>query len=36
MWSAEEPNRYTLVAELKDKKGKTIDIVSPVIMGNLG
>ena len=28
LWSAEEPNRYTLVAELKDKKGKTIDIVS--------
>ena len=28
LWSTEEPNRYTLVAELKDKKGKTIDIVS--------
>lgn len=28
LWSAEEPNRYTLVAELKDKKGRTVDIVS--------
>ncbi len=28
LWSAEEPNRYMLVAELKDKKGKTIDVVS--------
>lgn len=28
LWSAEEPNRYTLVVELKDKKGKTVDVVS--------
>lgn len=28
LWSAEEPNRYTLVIELKDKKGKTVDVVS--------
>ncbi len=28
LWSAEAPNRYVLVAELKDKKGKTIDCVS--------
>ena len=27
-WSAEEPNRYVLVAELKDKKGKVIDCTS--------
>lgn len=27
-WSAELPYRYTLVAELKDKKGKTIETVS--------
>lgn len=28
LWSAEQPNRYTLIVELKDKKGKTVDIVS--------
>lgn len=28
LWSAEQPNRYTLVAELKDRKGKTVDVVS--------
>ena len=27
-WSAELPYRYTLVAELKDKKGKTVETVS--------
>lgn len=30
-WSAEQPYRYTLVAELKDKKNKTIDIVSTIV-----
>ena len=28
LWSAEQPNRYTLVVELKDKKGRTVDVVS--------
>ncbi|MCQ2196111.1 MAG: discoidin domain-containing protein [Bacteroidaceae bacterium] len=28
LWSAEAPHRYVLVAELKDKKGKTIECVS--------
>ena len=28
LWSAEQPNRYTLVVELKDKKGKTVDVFS--------
>jgi Beta-galactosidase/beta-glucuronidase len=28
LWSAEKPNRYTLVAQLKDKNGKVVDIVS--------
>ena len=28
LWSAEKPNRYTLVAELKDKKGRTVDVIS--------
>ena len=28
LWSAEEPNRYLLIAELTDEKGKTLDIVS--------
>ena len=28
LWSAEAPYRYTLVAELKDKKNKTIETVS--------
>ncbi len=27
-WSAEAPNRYVLVAEIKDKKGRTIDCTS--------
>lgn len=27
-WSAEEPWRYVMVAELKDSKGKTVDIAS--------
>ncbi len=30
-WSAETPYRYTLVAELKDKKNKTIETVSCVV-----
>lgn len=28
LWSAERPNRYTLVAELKDQKGRTVDVIS--------
>lgn len=28
IWSAEEPNRYVLVASLLDKKGKVIDVTS--------
>ncbi len=28
LWSAEEPNLYTLVLELKDKEGKMIEMVS--------
>jgi beta-galactosidase len=28
LWSAERPYRYTLVAELKDKKGKVLETVS--------
>lgn len=28
LWSAEQPNRYTMVAELRDKKGRTVDMVS--------
>lgn len=28
LWSAEQPNRYVLVAELKDKKGNVIDCTS--------
>jgi len=28
LWSAEQPYRYTLVAELKDAKGRTVDILS--------
>jgi beta-galactosidase len=31
LWSAEEPNRYTLVAELKDKKNRTIETVSTIV-----
>ena len=30
-WSAESPYRYVLVAELKDKKGKTIETVSTYV-----
>jgi beta-galactosidase len=30
-WSAEEPYRYTLIAELKDAKNKTIETVSAII-----
>nr|WP_108823537.1 glycoside hydrolase family 2 TIM barrel-domain containing protein [Dysgonomonas sp. Marseille-P4361] len=30
-WSAEYPHRYTLVAELKDAKGKVVEIVSSYV-----
>lgn len=30
-WSAEFPYRYTLVAELKDKKNRTIEMVSTIV-----
>lgn len=30
-WSAEEPNRYTLVAELLDKKSNVIETVSTIV-----
>ena len=30
-WSAEKPYRYTLVAELKDSKGNTVDVTSAII-----
>lgn len=30
-WSAEFPYRYTLVAELKDKKNKTIETISTIV-----
>ncbi len=30
-WSAELPYRYTLIAELKDKKNKTIETVSTIV-----
>lgn len=30
-WSAEEPWRYTLVGELKDKKGRTVETVSATV-----
>ena len=30
-WSAEAPHRYTLVGELKDASGKTLDIFSTVV-----
>ncbi|MGL4993790.1 MAG: glycoside hydrolase family 2 TIM barrel-domain containing protein [Bacteroidales bacterium] len=30
-WSAEEPYRYTLVAELKDAKGRSVDVTSTII-----
>ena len=28
LWSAERPNRYVLIAELKDKKGRLLDCTS--------
>ena len=31
LWSAEKPYRYTLVGELKDKKGRTVEIISTYI-----
>lgn len=31
LWSAERPYRYTLVAELKDNKGKTVEIISTIV-----
>lgn len=31
LWSAEEPYRYTLVGELKDKKGRTVEAISTFI-----
>ncbi len=31
LWSAEKPYRYTLVGELKDKKGRTVETVSTYI-----
>lgn len=30
-WSAEFPYRYTLIAELKDNKGKTVETVSTIV-----
>lgn len=30
-WSAEAPHRYTLVGELKDKKGKTVETFSIIV-----
>ena len=30
-WSAEEPNRYTLIAQLKDKKNRVIETVSTIV-----
>lgn len=30
-WSAEQPYRYTLVGELKDKKGRTVETVSTIV-----
>ena len=30
-WSAETPNRYTMVVELKDRKGKTVETVSTYV-----
>ena len=30
-WSAEFPYRYTLVAELKDKKNRTVEMVSTIV-----
>lgn len=31
LWSAEKPYRYTLIAELKDAKGKTVETVSTIV-----
>ena len=31
LWSAEQPYRYTLVGELKDKKGRTVETVSTYV-----
>ncbi len=31
LWSAEAPHRYTLVGELKDKKGRTMETVSAYV-----
>lgn len=31
LWSAERPYRYTLVAELKDDKNKTVEIISSIV-----
>ena len=30
-WSAEQPYRYTLVGELKDKKGRTVETISTTV-----
>lgn len=30
-WSAEEPYRYTLVAQLRDKKGRVVETVSTIV-----
>ena len=31
LWSAEEPYRYTLIAELKDSKGKVVETTSVIV-----
>lgn len=31
LWSAEEPNRYTLVAELKDRRGRVLETTAAVV-----
>ena len=31
LWSAERPYRYTLVAELKDTKGRVLEAVSTIV-----
>lgn len=30
-WSAEQPYRYTLVGELKDKRGRTVETISTIV-----
>lgn len=30
-WSSERPHRYTLIAELKDNKGKTLETISTIV-----